>query len=110
MAESSPEAAQEGMKAWMEWAGRAGDGIVLKGETSDEITAVERLEGRTLFAAGVPVVGVCAAGILIRAVAPLLSDKRAEPPVLAAASKPVERTVMTLIGSFDCTVASALPA
>lgn len=38
---------------------------------------------RDLFAAGVPVVGVCAAGILIRAVAPLLSDKRAEPPVLA---------------------------
>ncbi|TNC70345.1 precorrin-3B C(17)-methyltransferase [Rubellimicrobium roseum] len=40
---------------------------------------------RTLFAAGVPVVGVCAAGILIRAVAPLLSDKRAEPPVVAVA-------------------------
>ncbi|UZX04857.1 hypothetical protein F8G81_21370 [Arthrobacter sp. CDRTa11] len=28
MAESSPEAAQEGMKAWMEWAERAGDGLV----------------------------------------------------------------------------------
>ena len=38
---------------------------------------------RDLFAAGTPVVGVCAAGILIRAVAPLLSDKRAEPPVVA---------------------------
>ncbi len=38
---------------------------------------------RTLFAAGVPVVGVCAAGILIRAVAPLLADKRVEPPVVA---------------------------
>lgn len=38
---------------------------------------------RDLFAAGVPVVGVCASGILIRAVAPLLSDKRAEPPVLS---------------------------
>ena len=38
---------------------------------------------RDLFAAGVPVVGVCAAGILVRAVAPLLNDKRAEPPVLA---------------------------
>ena len=32
---------------------------------------------------GVPVVGVCASGILIRAVAPLLSDKRAEPPVVS---------------------------
>ena len=38
---------------------------------------------RDLFAAGHAVVGVCAAGILIRAVAPLLSDKRAEPPVLS---------------------------
>ncbi|WP_299300718.1 precorrin-3B C(17)-methyltransferase [uncultured Litoreibacter sp.] len=38
---------------------------------------------RTLFAAGTPVIGVCASGILIRAVAPLLSDKTAEPPVLS---------------------------
>ncbi|WP_439154134.1 precorrin-3B C(17)-methyltransferase [Yoonia sp.] len=38
---------------------------------------------RDLFAAGVPVVGVCAAGILIRAVAPLLVDKTVEPPVIA---------------------------
>lgn len=28
MAESSPEAAQEGMKAWMQWADRAGDALV----------------------------------------------------------------------------------
>jgi hypothetical protein len=42
MAESSPEAAQEGMKAWMEWAQRAGDGIVDLGSplgTGKEITA-----------------------------------------------------------------------
>jgi len=38
---------------------------------------------RDLFAAGVPIVGVCASGILIRAVAPLLADKRAEPPVIS---------------------------
>lgn len=38
---------------------------------------------RDLFAAGTPVIGVCAAGILIRAVAPLLADKTTEPPVLA---------------------------
>jgi cobalt-precorrin 5A hydrolase / precorrin-3B C17-methyltransferase len=37
------------------------------------------------FAAGQAVIGICAAGILIRAVAPLLADKRAEPPVLAVA-------------------------
>jgi hypothetical protein len=42
MAESSPEAAQEGMKAWMEWAERAGDGIVDMGNplaAGREITA-----------------------------------------------------------------------
>ncbi|AXX99451.1 precorrin-3B C(17)-methyltransferase [Profundibacter amoris] len=38
---------------------------------------------RSLFASGTPVVGVCAAGILIRAVAPVLADKRVEPPVVA---------------------------
>lgn len=38
---------------------------------------------RDLFAAGVPVVGVCASGILIRGVAPLLLDKTAEPPVVS---------------------------
>ncbi len=36
-----------------------------------------------LFGDGVPIVGVCAAGILIRLLAPLLDDKRLEPPVLA---------------------------
>ncbi len=38
---------------------------------------------RDLFAAGVPVVGVCASGILIRAVAPILSDKRREPALIS---------------------------
>jgi cobalt-precorrin 5A hydrolase/precorrin-3B C17-methyltransferase len=40
---------------------------------------------RALFAARIPIIGVCAAGILIRAVAPLLADKRSEPPVVAVA-------------------------
>jgi cobalt-precorrin 5A hydrolase/precorrin-3B C17-methyltransferase len=41
---------------------------------------------RALFAAGTPIVGLCAAGILIRALAPTLADKRAEPPVIAVAA------------------------
>ena len=41
---------------------------------------------RSLFAAGVPIVGVCAGGILVRALAPLLGDKHAEPPVVAVAA------------------------
>nr|WP_306268540.1 precorrin-3B C(17)-methyltransferase [Pararhizobium sp. IMCC3301] len=36
-----------------------------------------------LFNSGRPIIGVCASGILIRAVAPHLSDKHREPPVLA---------------------------
>lgn len=40
---------------------------------------------RTLFASGEPIIGLCAAGALIRILAPLLSDKRTEPPVLAVA-------------------------
>lgn len=40
---------------------------------------------RGLFQEGRPIVGVCAAGILIRALAPLLADKTEEPPVLALA-------------------------
>ena len=50
---------------------------------------------RDHFAAGHPIVAVCAAGILIRAVAPLLNDKRVEPPVIAVAD---DRTVVPLLG------------
>src|SRR5690348_1273624 len=38
-----------------------------------------------LFAAGTPVIGLCASGILMRAIAPLLDDKHIEPPVVALA-------------------------
>ncbi|WP_066289387.1 YciI family protein [Arthrobacter sp. B6] len=44
MLESTPEAAQEGMKAWMEWADRAGSGIVDMGSPLGE--------GREISAAG----------------------------------------------------------
>ncbi|MBW0446376.1 precorrin-3B C(17)-methyltransferase [bacterium M00.F.Ca.ET.228.01.1.1] len=40
---------------------------------------------RELYARGTPIVALCAAGIVIRCVAPLLSNKGAEPPVLAVA-------------------------
>ena len=38
-----------------------------------------------LFKSGQPIIGLCASGILIRAVSPHLSDKRDEPPVIAVA-------------------------
>jgi cobalt-precorrin 5A hydrolase/precorrin-3B C17-methyltransferase len=40
---------------------------------------------RALFMSGTAIVGICAAGILIRTLAPLLTDKWHEPPVLAVA-------------------------
>jgi cobalt-precorrin 5A hydrolase / precorrin-3B C17-methyltransferase len=40
---------------------------------------------RALYAEGTPIVALCAAGIVIRCVAPLLANKGAEPPVLALA-------------------------
>ena len=40
---------------------------------------------QSLFGSGRPIVGICAAGILIRALAPVLGDKTAEPPVIAVA-------------------------
>ena len=51
---------------------------------------------RTLFAGGTPIVGVCASGILVRAVAPLLADKRTEPPVLSIPDD--GSTVVPLLG------------
>ncbi|AJK46361.1 precorrin-3B C(17)-methyltransferase CobJ [Burkholderia plantarii] len=40
---------------------------------------------RELYARGTPIVALCAAGIVIRCVAPCLADKGVEPPVLAVA-------------------------
>lgn len=41
---------------------------------------------RALFAAGTPIIGVCAAGILIRALAPLVGAKQSDPPVIAVSA------------------------
>ena len=49
-----------------------------------------------VFRAGTPIVGICAAGILIRLLAPHLADKGAEPPVLAVADDGA--TVVPLLG------------
>lgn len=52
-------------------------------ERADAFFANALDHARDLFAAGRPIVGVCASGILIRGVAPLLSDKLTEPPVVS---------------------------
>ncbi|HYD69961.1 precorrin-3B C(17)-methyltransferase [Azospirillum sp.] len=65
--------------------GGAVHGLTGRVEGADAAFADTAEHLRALFAAGTPIVGVCAAGILVRALAPLLADKRAEPPVLAVA-------------------------
>ncbi len=52
-------------------------------DAADAYFADALVHARDLFAAGTPVIGVCASGILIRAVAPMLADKRVEPPVIS---------------------------
>lgn len=71
--------------------GRAG-----RVEQADVWFADALTHARDLFAAGIPVVGVCASGILIRAVAPLLQDKTAEPPVVSVSDD--GRVVVPLLG------------
>ncbi|NJR65746.1 MAG: precorrin-3B C(17)-methyltransferase [Leptolyngbyaceae cyanobacterium CRU_2_3] len=67
---------------------------------------------RHLFSQGSAIVGICATGILIRTLAPLLSDKRAEPPVLAIAED--GSAVVPLLGGLSganevaCQIAAAL--
>ncbi|MFB1025241.1 MAG: precorrin-3B C(17)-methyltransferase [Octadecabacter sp.] len=51
---------------------------------------------RDLFAAGIPIIGVCASGILIRGVAPLLADKTTEPPVISVSDD--GKIVVPLLG------------
>ncbi len=60
-------------------------GLAGRLQDADEVFADTADHLRTLFAAGVPVVGICAAGILVRALAPVLADKGREPPVVAVA-------------------------
>jgi cobalt-precorrin 5A hydrolase/precorrin-3B C17-methyltransferase len=55
---------------------------LIEADTYDAGDNARRLVPR-LFAAGRPLIGICAAGILIRLLAPHLGDKHAEPPVLA---------------------------
>lgn len=54
---------------------------------------------RELFTQGTAIVGICAAGILIRTVAPLLSNKWQEPPVIAIAED--GSAVVPLLGGLQ---------
>jgi cobalt-precorrin 5A hydrolase/precorrin-3B C17-methyltransferase len=55
----------------------------LKGPDQSYVKATAALQ--SLFANGRPIIALCASGIVIRALAPLLDDKHREPPVLSLA-------------------------
>ena len=82
----------------------------------DADVAYERLGPHlaALFRAGTPIVGICAAGILVRVLAPHVADKGAEPPVLAVSND--GRSVVPLLGGHHGanrlarTIANALGA
>jgi cobalt-precorrin 5A hydrolase/precorrin-3B C17-methyltransferase len=54
---------------------------------------------RDLFLANIPIVVMCATGIVVRALAPLLSNKRAEPPVVVVAEN--GSAVVPLLGGLS---------
>jgi cobalt-precorrin 5A hydrolase/precorrin-3B C17-methyltransferase len=54
---------------------------------------------RELYASGTPLVALCAAGIVIRCIAPLLANKGVEPPVLAVAED--GSAVVPLLGGLS---------
>ena len=54
---------------------------------------------RALFKEGTAIVGLCASGVLIRILAPLLADKRAESPVLSVAED--GSVVVPLLGGHN---------
>ncbi|SIT47112.1 Precorrin-3B C17-methyltransferase [Paraburkholderia piptadeniae] len=54
---------------------------------------------RELYASGTPIVALCAAGIVIRCIAPLLANKGSEPPVLAIAED--GSAVVPLLGGLS---------
>ena len=76
--------------------GAAVHGPVSLGDDAD--VAYERLGSHiaALFRAGTPIVGICAAGILVRLLAPHLADKGAEPPVIAVSEDGL--SVVPLLG------------
>ena len=73
----------------------------LQGRVADADVAYTELNAhlRALYASGTPIIALCAAGIVIRCIAPLLADKGVEPPVLAVAED--GSAVVPLLGGLS---------
>ncbi|MFM0067028.1 precorrin-3B C(17)-methyltransferase [Paraburkholderia aspalathi] len=71
----------------------------LQGRVEADVSFTElRAHLCDLYARGTPIIALCAAGIVIRCVAPLLSNKGVEPPVLAVAED--GSAVLPLLGGL----------
>lgn len=72
----------------------------LRDRVSDADRSFENLGDtiHALYGDGVTIIGLCATGILIRALAPMLADKRGEPPVLAVSDD--GEVVIPLLGGL----------
>ena len=71
-------------------------GLATRDENADVSFSDTTAHMRALFSAGRPIVAVCAAGIAVRALAPLLADKHTEPPVVVLSED--GRAVVSLLG------------
>jgi cobalt-precorrin 5A hydrolase/precorrin-3B C17-methyltransferase len=74
-------------------------GLESRTQTADRLYAKFSETVSELFSEGHPLIGICAAGIMIRSLAPLLSDKRGEPPVIAIAED--GSAVVPLLGGLN---------
>jgi cobalt-precorrin 5A hydrolase / precorrin-3B C17-methyltransferase len=74
-------------------------GLAGRVDDADETFTDTLAHLRQAFKDGRPIIGICAAGILIRALAPVIKDKCAEPPVLAVAED--GSTVVPLLGGHN---------
>ncbi|WP_026989579.1 precorrin-3B C(17)-methyltransferase [Fodinicurvata sediminis] len=71
-------------------------GLTGRVEDCDHAFSDTGAELAEIFAQGRPIIGICASGILIRFLGPLLSDKGTEPPVLSLAED--ASSVVPLLG------------
>jgi cobalt-precorrin 5A hydrolase/precorrin-3B C17-methyltransferase len=71
-------------------------GLAQRVSDCDELFTDSMTTIATAFEAGHPVIGICASGILVRAVAGHLTDKRDEPPVIALSADGA--SVVPLVG------------
>ena len=74
-------------------------GFAHRVDGADEVFSETAAHLRRLFQLGETIVGVCASGILIRSLAPVIIDKNSEPPVLAVAAD--GSSVVPLLGGHN---------